>query len=320
MQELLSDTATFELAQPWWLLLLLVLPVVWWLERRHERGQKGIMFPGVNYLKTQGIEAGRWVRLPYWLTRSAIVLALLAAGRPQITRGVEMASDKGIDIILALDISESMLEEDFGGSRLDAAKDISLRFIRNRPKDRLGLVLFRGKSFTQCPLTLDHKLLGMLVRQVSVDAISDEGTAIGSAILVGTNRLKASMSKEKVMVLITDGENNSGEIGPVTAAEIAAGEGVRIYAIGVGVGRESGNFNAKTLREVARLAGGRYFQVSDKRGLKETFSEIDMLERSRLEGPQMVVRTGLYSWLLFPACIVLFAGLVLGNTRWLRIP
>lgn len=321
MQELLSDTATFEMAQPWWLALLLLLPLVWWLERRLERGQKGMMFPGVSRLKAGGLATnGAWARLPVLLVRVAIILAVLSMVQPRMARHMPAASAKGVDTILALDISESMLEEDFGGSRLDAAKDISLRFIRNRPKDRLGLVLFRGKSFTQCPLTLDHKLLGMLVRQVSVDAISDEGTAIGSAILVGTNRLKASMSKEKVMVLITDGENNSGEIGPVTAAEIAAGEGVRIYAIGVGMGRESGSFNEKTLREVTRLAGGHYFQASDRRGLKETFSEIDMLERSRLEGPQMVVRTELYSWLLFPACIVLFAGLVLGNTRWLSIP
>lgn len=331
MQKLFLNTAGFELAQPWWLLLLLVLPVVWWLERRGELGWKGIMFPGVSSLNAEGIVAGRWVHLPQWLTRSAIVLAVIAMGRPQITKEVSAASTRGIDIILALDISKSMLEEDFGGTRLDAAKEIALRFIRNRPEDRLGLVLFRGKSFTQCPLTLDHKLLGMLVRQVSVNAIGDEGTAIGSAILVGTNRLKASVSGEKVMVLLTDGEHNRGEIGPVTAAGIAGSEGMRIYAIEVGVqGRQSesresiiegrGAGKEAVLRKVADLTGGRYFKASDEESLKKAFREIDALERSRLEGPARVVRTDLYSWLLLPAVVLLFVGLGLGSTRLLRFP
>lgn len=329
MQQLFLNTATFELGQPLWLLLLLLLPFVWWLERRYEQGRKGMMFPAVGNLKTEGVEAGRWVRLPQWLMRSAIVLALLATGRPQISREVSAASEKGIDIMLALDISESMLEEDFGGSRLDAAKSIALRFIQNRPQDRLGLVLFRGKSFTQCPLTLDHKLLGMLVRQVSVDAIGDEGTAIGSAILLGTNRLKASVSGEKVLVLLTDGEHNRGEVGPVTAAGIAGSEGVRIYAIGVGSRQRSGNIESiiegrdervgETLRKVADLTGGTFFRASDERGLRDAFREIDALERGRLDGSRMVVRTELYSWLLLPSAVLLVAGLVLGNTRLLRV-
>ena len=132
MQELISTISSVELAQPWWLLLLLLLPVFWWLERRRVRGRKGMMFPGVSRLKAEGMAAGRWVRLPQWLMRSAIVLAVVATGRPQITRAVTEASEKGIDIVFALDISESMLEEDFEGSRLDAAKKIALRFIRVR--------------------------------------------------------------------------------------------------------------------------------------------------------------------------------------------
>lgn len=326
MQDFFFDTETFEFSQPWWLLLLMVLPVVWWLERE----RKGMMFPGVSRLKAEGIVAGGWVRLPQWLVRSAIVLAVLATGRPQITREVAAVSEKGIDIMLALDISESMLEEDFGGSRLDAAKKIALRFIRNRPEDRLGLVLFRGKSFTQCPLTLDHRLLSMLVKQVSVNAIGDEGTAIGSAILVGANRLKASVSSERVMVLLTDGEHNRGEVGPLTAAGIAGNQGVRIYVIGVSSYGQSENigsiiegeedYKEEVLRKVANLTGGSFFRVSDKKALDKAFREIDMLERSRLEGPQRLVRTEMYSWLLLPALVLLVAGLVLGNTRLLRIP
>lgn len=332
MQGLFLNTATFELAQPWWLALLLLLPFVWWLERRVERGRNAMMFPGVSRLKTEGTEAGRWVRLPRWLVRSAIVLAVLATGRPQIAREAAAVSEKGIDIILALDISESMLEEDFGGSRLDAAKKIALRFMKSRPQDRVGLVLFRGKSFTQCPLTLDHKLLGTLLRQVSVDAVSDEGTAIGSAILMGANRLKASVSRERVLVLLTDGEHNTGRVGPVTAAGIAGSLGVRIYVIqvsGFGNPDTTGSVNEfqsegedkdELLRRAASLTGGNFFSASDEKALGNAFREIDALERNRSGGPRMVVRTELYSWFLLPALLSLLAGLGLGSTRLLRVP
>ena len=330
MQELFLNTETFELAQPWWLLLLLLLPFVWWLERRYGRGRKGMIFPGVGSLKAERMGAGRWVNMPQWFSRSAIILALLATGRPQISREVAAASDDGIDIMLALDIPDSMLEEDLVGSRLDAAKKIALRFIQNRPQDRVGLVLFRGKSFTLCPLTLDHRLLGALVGQVSVGAISDEGTAIGSAILMGTNRLKASFSGEKVLVLLTDGENNRGEVGPVTAAGIAANEGVRIYTVGVNTSarigdrgsivEERGGGNESVLGTVAEMTGGRFFRASDKKGLADAFREIDSLERDRLKGEVRIVRTELYPWLLLPSVVLLVAGLVLGSTRLLRIP
>ncbi len=330
MQELIFRIAAVELAQPWWLVLLLLLPFAWWLERRRERGRNAMMFPGVSRLKAEGAEAGRWILFPRWLVRSALVLAVLATGRPQIIREVSTASEKGIDIMLALDISESMLEKDFGESRLSAAKKIALRFVDKRPQDRIGLVLFRGRSFTQCPLTLDHKLLGTLLSQVSVDAISDEGTAIGSAILMGTNRLKASVSLERVLVLLTDGEHNTGRVGPVTAAGIAGSQGIRVYVIKVG---RSGNPDTigssdeveendkdEQLQNAAGLTGGFFFSAADEKALDNVFREIDALERSRLGGSRVAVRTELYSWFLLPALLLLLAGLGLGNTRLLRVP
>ncbi len=336
MQELFSGT-DFEMAQPRWLVLFLGLPVVWWLERRRRLKGRGMMFPGVGRLSASGLATGgAWARLPIWFIWIAVVLAVLSAGRPRMLVERPAVSTRGVDIVLAMDISESMLQGGFGGnSRLEAAKEVALRFIQRRPKDRFGLVLFRGKSFTQCPLTLDHRVLGTLVKNVSVNAIGDEGTAIGSAILAGTNRLKASVSREKIMVLLTDGENNSGEIGPLTAAELAAGEGVRIYAIGAGpdrvnrigpseniaaIAEERGRFNEQTLREIARLTGGHYFRVSDKRGLEISFREIDMLERRRFDGRMEEEWMELYPWLVFPALVLLFTGLVLGNTRCLKIP
>lgn len=337
MQKLFSNTSTLELAQPWWLALLLVLVFVWWMEGRSGRKKQGMMFPGVDRLREKGLAAnGVWARLPVWLYRTAMVCAVLALGRPRMVMERPAASAGGIDIMLVIDVSESMQQEDFGGvSRLEGVKKVALRFMRSRSSDRFGLVVFRGKSFTQSPLTLDHRVLGILVRKLSVDVISEKGSAIGSAILVATNRLKASVSKEKVMVLLTDGEHNSGEIGPLTAAEIAATEGVRIYAIGTGQGDEMQGgspdntgadtrlrsaFNDQVLQGVARLTGGRYYQALSSHGLKEIFGEIDMLEHSRFEGAVQVEQMELYQWLLFPALVLLFAGLVFGNTRFIRIP
>ena len=168
MQELFSGT-DFEMAQPWWLVLLLGLPVVWWLERRRRLGGRGMMFPGVGRLSASGLATGgAWARLPIWFIWIAVVLAVLSLGRPRILVERPAVSPRGVDIVLAMDISESMLQGGFGGnSRLEAAKEVALRFIQRRPKDRFGLVLFRGKSFTQCPLTLDHRVLGTLVKNVS---------------------------------------------------------------------------------------------------------------------------------------------------------
>lgn len=331
MQELFSGTTSFELAQPWWLFLLLLLPVLRRVERRLEKSRKRMVFPRVGSLKAEGLAAGTWLSLPRWLTLAAVVLALLAVARPRVSLESTDASARGIDIMLALDISDSMLEDDFNGaSRLDAAKSVALRFIKAHPRDRIGLVLFRGKSFTQCPLTTDHDILAMLLREVSADMISDDGTALGSAVLVATNRLRASVSGEKVMVLLTDGVNNSGEVGPLTAAGIAADRGVRIYVVGIGtegdpempeegsgLSPESGK---ELLERIADRAGGRFFAAADNDALLETFTEIEALERTRLDGPVRIEHRELYPLLLLLAAFFLATGLAAGNTRMLRIP
>lgn len=328
MEDLFSATG-FRLAEPWWLLLLPVVAAARLLLFR--RKGRAMMFPGVAGLRSSGLAAFPfWTNLPAWLVLASLLLALLSLARPQAVEA-DAGASKGIDIVLALDISDSMAEPGFGGrSRLEAAKDVALRFVASRPKDRFGLVLFRGKSFTQCPLTADHRVLGMLLGAVTPDAISDEGTAIGSAILVSTNRLRASVSPERLLVLLTDGEHNTGEIGPVTAAELAVREGVRVYAIGAladgaGKGRESlsekdGELNEGVLRKVARITGGRYFRASDRQGLREAFREIGEMQGARFGDAASTRRVELYPWLLFPAWGLLAAGLVLGNTRLMRIP
>ena len=290
------------------------------------------MFPGLAALREAGFGASSlWAGLPVFFARAAMVLALLSLARPQTTTEVRPGEREGVDIMLVLDISDSMAEEDFGGrTRLEAARDIARRFVEGRAADRFGLVLFRGKSFTQCPLTIDHRVLLTLLGEASPEAISDEGTAIGSAILVATNRLGASASGERLMVLLTDGEHNAGGVGPVTAADLAAGEGVRIYTIGMaGDGAPGGEravsaqreaLNEAALRDVARISGGRFFRASDRGALGEAFREIDAIERSRFDGPTTTERTELYAWFLLPSLGLLAAGLALGNTRLMRIP
>ncbi len=331
MPGLFTDSTGFELAQPWWFTLLLLLPVFLWLERRLEKGRKRMVFPGVGSLKAEGLAAGKWMKVPRLLMLAAVVFAVLAVARPRVSLKSAVMSVKGIDIMLVLDISDSMREDDFNGApRLDAARSVALHFIREHPRDRIGLVLFRGKSFTQCPLTNDHDVLVMLLREVSTDMISDDGTAIGSAILVATNRLQSSVSGEKVMVLLTDGVNNSGEVGPLTAAGIAADRGVLIYVVGMGtegdpkmpeegsgLSPESGK---ELLERIADRAGGRFFAAADSDALLETFTEIEALERTRLDGPVRIEHRELYPLLLLLAAFFLATGLAAGNTRMLRIP
>ena len=239
----------------------------------------------------------------------------------------------GIDIMLVLDISESMLQKDFAGeSRLDAAKEVARNFVLHRSNDRIGLVVFRGKGYTQCPLTLDHDVLAMLIDRLTPRVIQDEGTAIGTAILIAVNRLKASESSHKAVILITDGENNTGEVGPATAAGFAVQSGIRIYAINAGAvssghrldvsGEKVNNtvMDEESLRGIARISGGRYFEVNDPQAFDDTMRAIDRLEKKRISGTIMERRSALFTQLLLTVLALLILEMLLSNTRFLRIP
>ncbi len=336
MLDWLAYIPRVELTEPKWLWLLPVFVVVAWLRGWRDRQGKSpaILFPGLERLRDSGFEAGRVLRfLPQWLRGGVLVLCVFALAGPHLIVRQSEAEAGGIDVMLALDISDSMLQKDFAGkSRLDAAKEVARSFVLRRSSDRIGLEVFRGKGYTQCPLTLDHEVLAMLIDRLSPLVIVDQGTAIGTAILIGVNRLKASESDHKIIILVTDGENNAGEVGPATAAGLAAQSGIRIYAVNAGFRSaqnrldrtaESGDHAAmdeESLRGVARTTGGGYFRVEDPAAFERAIKDIDQLEKKRHAGPLVERRSELFSVLLLSALVLLFIELVLSNTRFLRIP
>ncbi|NTW68557.1 MAG: VWA domain-containing protein [Chlorobiaceae bacterium] len=336
MQEWIARIPSIELAEPLWLLLLPLLALLAWIRIRRDRLGKNpaILFPGLERLRDSGFEANRALRhLPQWLRWSALVLCVLALAGPRMVIRQSEAEARGIDVMLALDISESMLQKDSSGkSRLDAAREVARSFILRGSNDRIGLVVFRGKGYTQCPLTVDHEVLAMLVDHLSPLVIQDEGTAIGSAILIATNRFKGSTSPQKVIILITDGQNNTGDVGPATAATLAAQNGIRIYVVNAGfkVGGSAANSSSESsghaamdeesLRGIARTTGGGYFRAEDPSVLDNAIKTIGRLENNRYTGQFVERRTGLFFFLLFPAVLLLVLEVLLSNTRLLRLP
>lgn len=230
-----------------------------------------------------------------------VILLIVALARPQSTSRGENVSTEGIDIVLATDISGSMLAEDFRPNRIEAAKKVAIDFIEGRPTDRIGLVVFAGESFTQCPLTLDHPVVVNLLKEVKSGMIAD-GTAIGMGLATAVSRLKESKAKSRVIILLTDGVNNRGSIDPLTAAGIAQSFGLRVYTIGVGTvgvapypvqtpfGVQYQNMQVEIdealLQKIADQTGGKYFRATDNRKLKAIYEEIDRLEKTKIEVTQ----------------------------------
>ena len=244
--------------------------------------------------------AGRiWMRhILFALEVLAVVFLVFALSRPQSSNNWQTYTSEGIDIVLALDISSSMLARDFTPDRLEAAKEVATKFILERPQDKIGLVIFAGESFTQCPLTTDQAVLVNLLREVKSGVIED-GTAIGLGLANAVNRLKDSPAKSKVVILLTDGVNNRGAIAPATAAELAKTYGIRVYTIGVGTYGEAPypvqtpfgtqlqkvpvEIDEDGLQQIAALTGGKYFRATDNNKLKQIYQEIDQLEKSKIE-------------------------------------
>ena len=234
--------------------------------------------------------------LPFLLRTLALVMIVIAIARPRSSEQMEKVDTEGIDIVLAMDVSTSMLARDFAPDRINAAKDIAIEFISQRPSDRMGIVVFAGESFTQCPLTTDRATLINLMKEVNTDLLED-GTAIGNGLATAVARMKDSDAKSRVVILLTDGVNNCGEIAPETAAEIAKTYGVRVYTIGVGAngtapypvmtpwGVQMQNvkveIDEKLLSEVAATTGGRYFRATDNTKLAEIYAEINKMEKAR---------------------------------------
>ncbi len=287
----------FEYPKLLWLLLipaLLLLHYLW----SELRGRKPHMrVPTAQPWMQAGTSPLAVLRhLPFLLRSIALVMIILAIARPRSSTEIEKIDTEGIDIVLAMDVSTSMLARDFDPDRISAAKDIAIEFIAQRPSDRMGIVVFAGESYTQCPLTTDRATLINLMKEVQTGLIED-GTAIGNGLATAVARMKDSDAKSRVVILLTDGVNNSGEVSPQTAAEIAKTYGIRVYTIGVGangmapypvmtpwgmdIQQMKVEIDENLLQEIADATGGRYFRATDNTKLSEIYSEINQMEKAR---------------------------------------
>lgn len=269
--------------------------------------------------------------VPFLFRILALALIILAIARPRSSEQMEKIDTEGIDIILAMDVSTSMLARDLTPDRISASKDIAIEFISQRPTDRMGIVVFAGESFTQCPLTTDRATLINLMKEVQTDLIED-GTAIGNGLATAVARMKDSDAKSRVVILLTDGVNNRGEISPQMAAEIAKTYGIRVYTIGVGKegmapypvmtpwGVEVQNVKVEIdealLSEIAESTGGRYFRATDNTKLAEIYSEINKMEKARTTIDSFPIYKELYGSLALLALLLLMAELIL---KWFVI-
>jgi len=273
--------------------------------------------------------------VPFVLRCVAVALLIVAMARPRSSEAFNKTDTEGIDIIFALDISTSMLARDFKPDRINAAKDIAIRFISERPYDRMGVVVFAGESFTQCPLTTDHAVLLNLFKDIHSGMIED-GTAIGLGIANAVSRIKDSKAISKVIILLTDGSNNMGEIAPVTASEIAKTFGIRVYTIGVGTQGEAPypfqtpygvqlrpipvDIDEPTLKQVASTTGGQYFRATDNSSLKAIYEEIDKMEKTKINVQQFSKRQEEYMPIAILVFLLLAIELLLRNTVLRNIP
>jgi Ca-activated chloride channel family protein len=292
--------ANVSFASPAFLwLLLLVPPLVYWYMRRHGAATADVRYSTLRaFAGVKPTWKERFRHVPFGLRMVTVALLIVALARPQSVSQGENIHTEGIDIVLLLDISTSMLAEDFQPNRVEAAKEVAQKFVDGRLNDRIGLVIFAGQSFTQCPMTLDYRVLKNLLRQIKPGMVED-GTALGMGIAQGVNRIKESTAKSKVMILLTDGVNNRGEIDPLTAAQLAQTFGIRIYTIGVGTIGEAPypvqtpfgiryqnvpvDVDEKSLKAIADMTGGEYFRATTNRALERIYADIDKLEKTRIE-------------------------------------
>ena len=317
-----------------WLFLLVPL-LVWWELKREDGNQGTVMVSSVRAFR--GTRSWRNFLRPvtFILRLVALCCLIIALARPQTHNDEQIVNGEGIDIVLCLDISGSMLAQDFTPNRMEAAKNVASEFIDNRPTDRIGLVIFSGEAFTMCPLTTDRNMLKSQLFSVQSGLLED-GTAIGSGLATGVDRLRNSPSKSKVIILLTDGENNGGLIDPNTAKEIAKSLGVRVYTVGMGtegyapvpvqtptgviMQREKVNIDEKLLTQIANETGGHYYRAKDNESLKGIYAEINRLERSKIE----VTVNRRYAEQFFPfalaAALALFFELLLKWTVLRKFP
>ncbi|WP_428330881.1 vWA domain-containing protein [Mucilaginibacter sp.] len=320
-----------EFAHPgfFWLFILIPVMVAYYIWRERK------LYGYLSVSAVKGFSLPKKSLIPMF-RHSGIVLRCLALSalivalaRPQSSLSWQNTTTEGIDIIIASDISGSMLAEDFHPNRLEAGKNIAIDFIKNRPDDRIGLVIFSGESFTQCPLTIDHDVLINLYKDIK-NGMIDDGTAIGMGLATAVNRLKDSEAKSKVVILLTDGSNNMGSIPPITAAEIAKQFNVRVYTVGIGTKgfapypvqtpfgiqyqRMPVDVDEGTLTKIANITGGKYFRATDNETLKDIYERIDKLEKAKIDVTQYHKKTEVFLPFALIALLFLLLEFVLRNT------
>lgn len=321
--------------QPWFLLLLAVVPVlIWWYASKNNRRQAAIVISDASASGLSSWKANLR-HLPFVLRLLAIILVIVAIAKPQTMFEEQNAEGEGVDIVLCIDVSGSMTAQDLQPNRLEAAKAVAIDFVNKRLTDRIAIVIFSGESFTQCPLTTDHRVLVSAIESIR-NGLLEDGTAIGSGLGTSVDRLRTSKSKTKVVVLLTDGENNGGLIDPQTAKEIAKAFQIKVYTIGVGTegyapqpqntptgvimvnGKVS--IDEKLLKEIANETGGKYFRAKDNQGLAGIYDEINSLEKSKVEITSRTRYTEKFFPFVFAALALIFLELLLKFTLFRKFP
>lgn len=326
----------FESPYYLWLLVLLV-PIIGYYIWRTLWGGASIQFSSTDALRRAPRTLRYYLRhVPFALRTTAFALLIVAFARPQDVERLSHSNTEGIDIMLSIDVSGSMLARDFKPDRITAAKEVAGSFIADRYGDRLGLVVFAGEAFTQSPLTTDQGTLQTLVSRIRSGLIED-GTAIGNGLATAINRLRESDAKSKVIILLTDGVNNRGSITPMTAAEIAQAQNIRVYTIGVGSEgmapypaidmygemtfiQQKVEIDEKTLQAIAEMTGGRYFRATDKEKLQAIYDEINQMEKSKVEVTERYLYHELFAGWLLAALALLLIEFLLSSLLLKRIP
>ena len=326
-----------DFARPELLYLLLVIPLlIAWYLYKYSRSQPTMQVSSVEPFMKKSRSWRLWlVHLMFVLRIIAIALIIVAIARPQSSLRREDITVEGIDIMITFDASGSMLAEDFKPNRIEASKELAIQFIQNRPNDRIGLVVFSGESYTQCPLTTDHPVLINLFRDVRQGLVQD-GTAIGDGLAIAVDRLRNSKAVSKVVILLTDGVNNMGAVDPLTAAEMARLYGIRVYSIGVGTmgmapfpvqtpfGKQLQMVDVKIdedlLREISRMTEGKYFRATSNEKLKAVYEEIDRLEKTKIDVTEYKRRVDEFRPLALLALLLLLIELGLRYTVFKTLP
>jgi len=334
----MPNFSNIEFANKFFLYFLLIIPflVFWYVYKYRHKSYPDIMFSNIGGFK--GYQSNFKIYLfhvLYGLRILSLAFLIIAFARPQSSLSKQDVSVEGIDLVIALDISGSMMAEDFKPNRLDVAKNVGIDFIKGRDNDRIGLVVFSGESFTQCPLTTDHAVLMNLFSSVKTGMI-DDGTAIGDGLATAVNRLRNSTAISKVIILLTDGVNNMGMIDPLTAAQIAARFNIRVYTIGVG-GTGPAPYPFKTqfgikyqnvdipidenlLKSIAQTTNGKYFRATNKNKLEEIYKEINELEKTKIDVTEFKRKKEEFLPLVLIGFILLFIDFIFRSTYLKTIP